>query len=263
MNENKSINSLKKQLVAAVAMVCVAAVALGSSTYAWFVQSSKVSATGMSVQATAEGGIEISNAEKKSWGTSAATTSATATLYPTSTSNVKTWYHAQAEQSVDHKAKAGTYSTLTLDETGVETTSTHQYYQVNEFTIRATAGTEATDLKIDKVTATGQADTLALDKSLRVAVKIGENNPIFFSPADGNTLYSVWSGSGDTPTVSVTSNDGKTQVDSGVSKVTSTGVVVKVYVYYEGEDTEHKSSNVTGTTIDQMTVQLDFSASVS
>ena len=42
MNENKSINSLKKQLVAAVAMVCVAAVALGSSTYAWFVNNNTV-----------------------------------------------------------------------------------------------------------------------------------------------------------------------------------------------------------------------------
>lgn len=263
MNENKSINSLKKQLVAAVAMVCVAAVALGSSTYAWFVQSSKVSATGMNVQATAEGGIEISNADKETWGTSAATTNPSATLYPTSTSNAKNWYHAQAEKSVAHEAKAGTYTTLTLNDSGVETQSTHQYYQVNEFTIRATAGTEATDLKIDKVTATGQADTTALDKSLRVAVKIGDNDPIFFSPADGDTIYSVWSGAGDTPTVSVTSNDGKTQVDSGVSTVTSTGVVVKVYVYYEGEDTEHMSKNVTGTTIDQMTVQLDFSASVS
>lgn len=53
MNENKSINSLKKQLVAAVAMVCVAAVALGSSTYAWFVSNNKVSAELSNVSATA------------------------------------------------------------------------------------------------------------------------------------------------------------------------------------------------------------------
>lgn len=39
MNEtkNNSVKALKKQMAAAVAMVCVAAVALGSSTYAWFV----------------------------------------------------------------------------------------------------------------------------------------------------------------------------------------------------------------------------------
>ena len=37
MNETKSVKALKKQMAAAIAMVCVAAVALGSSTYAWFV----------------------------------------------------------------------------------------------------------------------------------------------------------------------------------------------------------------------------------
>ena len=37
-----SVKALKKQLGAAVAMVCVAAVALGSSTYAWFVTNNKV-----------------------------------------------------------------------------------------------------------------------------------------------------------------------------------------------------------------------------
>lgn len=255
--------AIRRQLLAAIAMVLVAAVALGSSTYAWFVQSSKVSATNMQVQATAEGGIEISNSLKTTWGTSAATTNSAATLYPTSTSNLTDWYHAQAEKSVEHNAKQGTYTKLTLSADGVDTNTSHQYYQVNEFTIRATAGTTATDLKIDKVTATGQADTIALDKSLRVALKIGDADPVFFSPASGDTSYSVWSGSGDTPTVAVTSNDGTAQVDPSVATITSEGVLVKVYVYYEGEDTQHKSINVTGTTIDTMTVQIDFSATVS
>ena len=40
-----SVKALKKQLGAAVAMVCVAAVALGSSTYAWFVNNARVTAT--------------------------------------------------------------------------------------------------------------------------------------------------------------------------------------------------------------------------
>ena len=47
MNEtkNNSVKALKKQMAAAVAMVCVAAVALGSSTYAWFVSNNTVKAT--------------------------------------------------------------------------------------------------------------------------------------------------------------------------------------------------------------------------
>ena len=44
MTETKSVKTLKKQLGAAIAMVCVAAVALGSSTYAWFVTNNNVKA---------------------------------------------------------------------------------------------------------------------------------------------------------------------------------------------------------------------------
>ena len=42
MIESKSVKALKKQLAAAIAMVLVAAVALGSSTYAWFVNNTMV-----------------------------------------------------------------------------------------------------------------------------------------------------------------------------------------------------------------------------
>lgn len=44
MNESKNVKALKKQLAAAIAMVCVAAVALGLSTYAWFVSNNNVDA---------------------------------------------------------------------------------------------------------------------------------------------------------------------------------------------------------------------------
>ena len=47
-----SVKSLQKQLIAAVAMVLVAMIALGSSTYAWFASNTKVEATGANVTAT-------------------------------------------------------------------------------------------------------------------------------------------------------------------------------------------------------------------
>ena len=52
MNESKNVKALKKQLAAAIAMVCVAAVALGSSTYAWFVNNTKVTADNVSIAFT-------------------------------------------------------------------------------------------------------------------------------------------------------------------------------------------------------------------
>lgn len=54
-----NVKSLKKQLVAAIAMVVVAAVALSSSTYAWFASNTKVTANGMSVKATSSQSLVI------------------------------------------------------------------------------------------------------------------------------------------------------------------------------------------------------------
>ena len=51
MTETKSVKTLKKQLGAAIAMVLVAAVALGSSTYAWFVSNNSVKATTTNISA--------------------------------------------------------------------------------------------------------------------------------------------------------------------------------------------------------------------
>ena len=51
MTETKSVKTLKKQLGAAITMVCVAAVALGSSTYAWFVSNNQVTATTSTISA--------------------------------------------------------------------------------------------------------------------------------------------------------------------------------------------------------------------
>ena len=64
MTETKSVKTLKKQLGAAIAMVCVAAVALGSSTYAWFVTNNNVKADNMTVMANSDVEfLEIQNAK--------------------------------------------------------------------------------------------------------------------------------------------------------------------------------------------------------
>ena len=59
MVETKSVSALKKQLAAAIAMVLVAAVALGSSTYAWFVSNNTVKATTSKISAQSIGEMII------------------------------------------------------------------------------------------------------------------------------------------------------------------------------------------------------------
>ena len=263
MNETKSVKALKKQLAAAIAMVCVAAIALASSTYAWFVQSNQVTAEGMSVQAQAEGGLEISNADKEAWASTAlAKITETTKLYPTSTSTTTNWYHAQAATASAKTAKDGTYKSLTLDETGKGTADDEfkdkQFYLVNDFYIRATAGTSAKDLVIDSVTVTTEdSNTTNLDKSLRIAVVAGSNTYIY-APNTENLTYNVWNGNA--LSTQVVANKGDAAVKTGVTSINADGdTKVKIYVWYEGEDAQHFSNNLAAT-VDKLKVTVQFSA---
>lgn len=77
--------AIKRQLLAAIAMVLVAAIALGSSTYAWFASNNKVTAEGMKITATTEGAnLEISLSTTFTPGSLVATSDAKGeTLHPT------------------------------------------------------------------------------------------------------------------------------------------------------------------------------------
>jgi hypothetical protein len=82
-----SVKSLQKQLLAAVAMVLVAAIAMSSATYAWFVNNAQVTATDVNVQAASAYSLLISheNGEKASWGTTTQMKNTLTTLIPVST----------------------------------------------------------------------------------------------------------------------------------------------------------------------------------
>ncbi len=58
-----TVKALKKQLMAAIAMVVVSAIALSSSTYAWFASNNVVTATNMQVTAKTSGSLVITNSQ--------------------------------------------------------------------------------------------------------------------------------------------------------------------------------------------------------
>lgn len=285
--------AIRKQLLAAVAMVLVAAVALGSSTYAWFASNSKVQATGMIVQAATEGGIEIaytdSVATTGSYATSAATgaTSATA-LAPISTANAKTWSHASAMRAGASAAKVDTYETLTLTEkttdqafskTGSVTDQgvTTNYYLVSNFNIRSTSATAlAKGLTVDNVSVAGNSTGKKMDEALRVAIVLGEKTLIYDPVANDVTGYKIYTGhtgSGDSATATGETNVTITEKDTATLLATTAdttipakgesangGVDVKIYVYFEGEDAELYSDNFV---TEALTVTVNFSATVA
>ena len=86
MEKNKTVSGLKKQLAAAIAMVLVAAISLGTSTYAWFVNNTLVSAKTANVKASTADYLLISEDGNK-YGTSMTLSSGPVTLTPVSTTD--------------------------------------------------------------------------------------------------------------------------------------------------------------------------------
>lgn len=287
-----TVKALKKQLMAAIAMVVVSAIALSSSTYAWFASNNKVTATGMEVQAQTEGGIEIayskSTEASASYSTSATAGATTATyLAPTSTLDTSAWYHASALTAGSSNAKVDTYETL-ADVTEVAIAgqafgkaggvtvdaSRTDYYVVQNFNIRSTSATAlGKGLKVESVSVAGNASSMS--EALRVAVKLG-NKVLFYDPVANDTAaYAVYSGhtgtgTGATATLAgnVTCTDKDTPTLLAATAETEIpakgegvngGVDVQVYIYFEGEDAKLYSDNFA---TEGLTVTVNFSATV-
>jgi len=270
-----TVKTLKKQLAAAIAMVLVSVIALSSSTYAWFAANNQVKATGMNVKAQAEGGLIISNEAKTSWKTSAeASNTALVELAPTNTADASAWYHNVSNDIDNAKSTqdADTYSTLTLkvdngagyvDANNNNTLDDGEikYYLLNKFYIKSSADQLTTShLYINKVDLTTSTTyTTALDKSVRVAIVIGEHKYIYAPKYTTNQSYKAKN------TTSVTAYgvpaNGVVNTDNGVTTIpafgTSEPLEVSVYLYFEGEDANCKTANLADD-IDTLSLEVTF-----
>lgn len=186
-----SVKTLRKQLFAAIAMVLVAAVALGSSTYAWFVTNTKVTAGKASVTATAANTLLISAADANEWATSYDFTDNNVTFAPVSTVGTSdgtgfTFFKQLGWAKDSGQGNAITVNkttALTANELGTATGggATPLYYQ-KSFDIKAA---QACKLYLDTETVFGQLDehgalvaatTGTMNKTLRLALVVKESN---------------------------------------------------------------------------------------
>lgn len=294
-----STKALQKQLVAAIAMVLVAAVALGSSTYAWFANNDTVTANGMEVKAVAEGGIEIrynvlstASDDGTAYATTASAGMSEATgLRPTSTAATGTgsaitakWLHASAAAANDEAAKAGTYADLTAAAGWADGVITNDpvtaldgtYYVVKQFNIRSVSATAlAKELKVNSVTVTGASGSADLDKSLRVAIACN-SQVVVYAPLGGDASNTVGTGvdaNGDRSATATVTNLTPTTVGNLFASANETipaknttdtkygGYDVRVYIYFEGEDSNHYSDHLTNS-LDDLDVTVEFKATI-
>ena len=256
-----------------------------------------VTATNMQVRAVAEDGLlinEIATAADTHWdneGTANQTSSNPVLLYPASTANGTTWYHAASKVSYDAaKATSGTvspnlkdgaYETLTslvaitdlsvAASAGVNAARStmgkaaddtagyyvHYTYYLKGASGTATAlGTNAGDMNVRINSVPATTNSTALNASLRVGIKLNTEFYIF-APITGYTA-SYYVAAGTTATAPIAGSvPTYTDLDE-LPAANTAGVPVEVYIWYEGEDAACKSDNATAATLDNIDVDIEF-----
>lgn len=235
-----SVKALKKQLGAAVAMVCVAAVALGSSTYAWFVSNNTVKATTSKISAQ-------SNAPFLKIDKTAITAGSTTSISYAEDADVKL-YPAQVVKNTDNKplfksayASASTATTeLTnsrYDVGDAATAVTGEFAIKKSFKI-GTADAKAgsfKNLKVAGVELTSKGND-GLEDALSVLVVCGDNWAIYKKSADGTVLTEY------KDKVSAAGNNTDGVLADTIAANSS--VDVDVYVFYDGSETNVYTDNL-------------------
>ena len=252
-------------------MVCVAAVALGSSTYAWFASNNSVKAEKMNVTATADVKfLEIQNVGANFTGGTIAVDADEAgstteyKLSPVTPMKLTDMTKDGTETTALDVKSSGTNGTegygdglawkwttassgLSANK-GAETAWTNadvtskdaKYYLLNNFKFRMTVkDVTTTNLYASEVTLNNKITSKAMDEAVRVMI-VGANGIQIYDA--GTKTWSYFNADG-------TVYNGDQNSFGLISSVayqenSADGQAVKVFVYYEGDDTELYTANL-------------------
>ena len=259
MIESKSVKALKKQLAAAIAMVCVAAVALGSSTYAWFVSNNNVDAitTDISAQSNSAYLVIQEATAGKTATDNTSTSSATAedrtavALYPAQVVNGTTTGSYKFESA--YAAAAGnslekTSTRFTVGNNGTAEEAVANTYAHKDTFYIGTGGYDGsfTNLKVEGVTVSAKnADKADLVNAMRVLVVCGDQWTVWKNGAEVTSVDTLNTAGNATETTTLTAKytDATNKaIAASVSK--DNDVTVDIYVFYDGADGQVNSDNL-------------------
>ena len=275
---NNNVKGLKKQLAAAVAMVCVAAVALGSSTYAWFVSNNTVDATVSSISAQSNAAyLTIDKVEAM---TNAGTQTAVdlaespVKLYPSrphqADGGTKTdwenstvpadlaWQTAyaktadSADAQTDTKGK-GIYYDLT--HTADTVTGTTGYVSTSQVYVSSSQGA-FNSLKLDSMSVTAKGDNAKNDivNAVGALVSCGNNWELWEYDKTLNENAGGWKQTAK----STNSLSGATDTTFGEAVTSNKVLTVNISLFYDGDYETIKTANFDN--LGQAKVALGFSA---
>ena len=283
--------ALKKQLGAAIAMVLVAAIALGAATFAWFVNNNAVTAEGVDVSTSSS----VPNLYITSPGNTAARMTPAGDnptkLYPVSTNDAKAFFETKHWTSgTGSHAVANEYQNAIARETDKQTGKSKTVYADYTFELGVTNGSMdvyfdssqlATTLKANPETKMGTAGRFAISfdngaswKLFKVAGTTTGTGYYTDQKVEGALEGDYWvTGVGDANKVanatysSIASYSGsindKGQAVRGTDKLTTINsdngpVTVTVRVWYEGCDKDCVSENAQDGIASAITGNLGF-----
>ena len=257
-----TVKGLKKQLAAAIAMTLVATVALGSSTYAWFVSNNTVTAKTASISAQSNAPfLVISNdaIDENTVDTSVTTGVGDAVLFPvqmvsaTDDASAFTWESAYATAATGAAEKADTRFV-------VKSADLTKYYVKQTFYVGTNGTTQGQfkNLRVSKVEVTlGSGENNQIADALRIMVVCGQEVAIYDKTGTLVTQYKPQSGTmtdiaGLTAAAARSANGVSTTaayltLESDIFPENSGEVSSKkvdVYLYYDGAETPVYTNNL-------------------
>lgn len=272
-----------KVLVPALGILCLSTAAAVTGTVAWFTASNAIDISGMTFTAEAEHSMVIANEGKEEWLTKNVKASHTGldaenkaiNFLSTSTSDFTNWYHGNSDNA-DHGQSHVEYQTLTVTKPessktatglGVVTAPTDlaekNIYLLNRFYIQSATQTNLANqdlyVKNLKVENTAQKNE-DLNKSIRVGFVYGEKKTILAPISGATASYTVH---GTDAVTAITDMTAETVLNNsavtipGFTNAGDDALEVEVYIWFEGEDAHHKSSNIKDT-MDQLAVSFQL-----
>ena len=223
----------------------VAAVALGSSTYAWFVSNNTVTGTTASISAQSNAPfLKIAKTGEALTETSATQTAGAGDKTDLDPSQ---WNHVMADGTYQFEsayAEAATATTMLEGSRfavgGVDADKRADYALKQSFDIGTTDAKAGSfqNLKVASVVVDGTSD---LKDAMCVLVKCGANWGVYKATTDGSELTAY--GDGTTITNNLT---GKDKVTDAIAQTIGAGekVTVDVYVFYDGSASKVYSNNL-------------------
>lgn len=194
MSSTVNVKKLKRELLVAALSVVIAAVALTSSTYAWYVSNNTVKGTTSTVSAMANGMVlQIVEGDTPDHGSDTSTIASGKghEISPASTDDITTWYVPKSWKGTD----VNTYYNPMPDVTGMYEENSKKYYAytVAQYTLYTVNNTGVADVYLDnstaegpvKVTASDGASSEWFDKikgSIRVGVVIDDQLKVVYAP---------------------------------------------------------------------------------